>query len=375
MVFSARKRSPVEIDWPLLRLWLVTFFLALLGLFFVFEASTVESYQMFGHPYHFIRQQAMWMLLSLVAGVSAFCVPISVWKRVAPFLYLGSLFLLFLVFIPGIGISLNGAHRWIDLRFTLLQPVELFKFSLIIFLASWLTKHQKFLPFLFWLGLPSGLILLQPDMGSLIVVTAIAVGLYFIAGARLKHLSWLVFLGALAGVLAIMLAPYRVRRLTTFFNPEADPLGAGFHVRQMTLALGNGSWFGQGLGNSSQKYAYIPEASSDSIFAIVAEEVGLVGSYSIMGVFMFFLSFGFLMMREVKAKTFEWLVGMGILLWWSIQIVLNLSAVVALVPLTGIPLPLISYGGSALSMFGLTMGVFSRIALERKKTTSDRHVR
>ncbi len=336
--------------------------LCLIGLFFVFEASTAESFAMVGHQYHFLRQQSIWMGLGLVALLVGRLWPITFWRQTAVLWYGLGVVLLVAVFMPGIGLELNGAHRWLNLRFTLLQPVEFFKFALVIFFASWMTKHQRLGAFLLFIAVPAFLIILQPDLGSLLVTQWIAFGMYFLARGSIRKLLPFVGLGVLLLVVAILLSPYRLQRLTTYLNPEKDPYGAGFHVRQVTLALGNGGLFGQGIGNSRQKYHYIPEASSDSIFAVVAEEIGFVGGAFLVALFGYFIYLLYQLTGLTEPNSFARLVGYGILLWVSGQIILNLSAAVALVPLTGIPLPFFSYGGSSIVMLFFIMGVLLNVS-------------
>jgi len=337
------------------------------GLFFVFEASTAESFNTFGHQYHFLQRQALWLGVGLVGMMVIRLVPIKLWQKIAPLVFIGGLGLIFLTLMPGIGLKVNGARRWINLGFTSLQPVELLKLGLIIYFAQWMSQHQRLVPFLFLTAIPSLLLLLQPDMGSLLIIIAIDVALYFLAGGQLKHLLMIGGGGLLLLGLAVVTSDYRMRRLQTFLDPQTDPLGASFHVRQITLALGSGGWLGQGLGNSQQKYAYIPEASSDSIFAIVAEEIGFIGSSVV--IFIFFLYFVnlFRIAQQQKPGSYQHLLAMGILVWLASQVCLNLAAVVVLVPLTGLPLPFFSYGGSSLVAVLLANGIVLRIASETKK--------
>ena len=282
------------------------------------------------------------------------------------YFYIFGLFALLLVFIPGIGQELNGAHRWIFINNFRFQPVESFKLILIIFFANWMSKHQKLAPFLFTTGLPSLLILLQPDFGSLLIIGCIAIAMFYIANGKLLHILGILGISILASTIAVFSSSYRKARLTTFLNPQVDPLGSGFHIRQITLALGQGGWIGQGIGNSKQKFSYIPEASTDSIFAIIAEEIGFIGSTIILILFALYFYFA---TKTVNAATdpFHQLLGWGIIIWIASQTLLNLAAVVALVPLTGLPLPFLSYGGSSLIMVLLANGILLRINAEYNK--------
>lgn len=344
--------------------FVTTLMLSCIGLFFVFEASVAESQLLVGQPYHFVAQQLQWFGLGLVLlGILQF-VPTSFWQRVAPLLYGFGLLLLFLVFIPGIGVSFNGAKRWIDLGVTVLQPIEFMKFGLVVYFADWMSRTQKLASFLILSGIPIGLVMLQPDLGSCLVLALISFMLYFVAGSKLSHISLLGAAGIVLVLIAIVVSPYRMRRAVTFLNPESDPQGASFHIRQITLALGSGGLFGRGLGNSQQKYAYIPEASSDSIFAIVAEEIGYLGSIGLFLLFMAHLRFAYRIAQSQEPGSFAALLAYGLLLWLAAQLLLNLAAVVALVPLTGVPLPYFSHGGSALVMVLSATGILLRLAKE-----------
>ncbi len=344
----------------------MTVLLCVLGLLFVFEASVAEAFSSFGNQFYFVQQQLMWLGVGGIAFLIGMFIPTSNWQKASPFLYIVSILLLICVFIPGIGKSVNGAHRWIALNRFTVQPVELVKFAMITFFATWMEKHQKLPPFLFLTLLPVGLLLLQPDLGSGLIVLAIAFGLYYLAGAPYK--TFLIIGGVGIGllILVILFSPYRLKRITTFINPDSDPLGASFHIHQITLALGNGGILGEGIGKSRQKFSYIPEASTDSIFAIVAEEVGFVGSLVIFGLFLLFIHFGYAITKKTKSRSFEHLLASGILIWLAFQIVLNLSAIVALVPLTGIPLPFFSYGGSSLVMILCVTGIL--VGIGRRTT-------
>ncbi len=336
--------------------------LSILGLVFVFHASVVESYRDFDTPFHFIRSQLVWWALGWAALGGAWLTPIHFWRRLAPWLFGASLLMLVLVFVPGVGRAANGARRWISLLGVRLQPVETFKLSLILFFATWMERHQKLAPFLFLTVLPCGLLMLQPDLGSALIVLAIAFGVYFISGAPMKRLLGVAGLGLVLVCLLTLLSPYRMRRVTTFLDPESDPLGASFHIRQIILSLGSGGVFGQGFGQSRQ-LPYIPEASTDSIFAIIGEEVGFVGALVVILFYVGYLFWGMKIVRQQEEKSFESLLSAGIVIWVMAQVLINLGSVVALVPLTGVPLPFISYGGTALVMVLGATGILLRLSM------------
>jgi len=348
---------------PGLFLFLLTTVISLLGLLFVFESSVAESFSTFGHPYHYVQSQAIWLGVGFLSLFVASLTPIKFWKAISSLLFLVALLSLVLVFIPGVGMKLNGARRWFSLGgLVTIQPVEFVKLSVIVFFANWMSKHQKLLPFFFLTSLPIGLLLLQPDLGSTLVIIALSLGLFYIAGGKMKYIFLIGGVGLMLVMVSIFSSGYRRQRVATFLNPDLDPLGSGFHIRQITLALGRGGLLGQGIGESKQKYNYIPEASSDSILAIVAEEIGFIGIVVIISLFLGI----FLTIYKIAAKyppgSFEYILAVGFLIWLSSQTLLNIAAVVALAPLTGIPLPFFSYGGSSLVMVMLASGILIKLA-------------
>lgn len=351
---TKRSVAPVQLGIVVMTLIII---LSILGLVFVFEASVAESLSTFGDRYYLFKQHLIGMGIGWVAFFVGLMVPSKLWLKLSPFLLVAGVLSLILVFIPGIGLNLNGASRWLSIAGFTIQPVELFKFTLIVYLAAWLPKQKQLLPFLIVLAVPTLLLILQPDLGSLLVVFGIACGMYFVSGGNLKQLGLLGAVSVPLLLVAILISPYRMQRMLTFFNPESDPLGSSYHVRQIILALGRGGIFGQGLGNSTQRFSYIPEASTDSIFAIVAEETGFVGSFVIIGLFALLIFTLFKLVNQTNNPIEVKLLGNGLAIWITAQTLLNLSAVVALVPLTGVPLPFFSYGRTALIMLLFASGV------------------
>lgn len=331
-----------------LRFAILVLLLSSVGLFFLFEASTVESFKLFNHPYHFVSQQAIWLGASIVLAVITYFINLKLFQRFALPLYCAGLIFLFLPLVPGIGLKLNGASRWISLFGHSFQPVEMFKFLFINFYAQLLAKKTSLLSFLFFLFWPALILLIQPDFGSLMVIIASAMAMYFLSGVDLKLFSFLAVGGVALALISILLTPYRRERLMTFFNPSDRTQNEGYHTRQVTFALGNGGWLGRGIGNSEQKYAYVPEASSDSIFAIIAEEVGFIGSMFILSLFALYFIFAEALIKDKKLSLDLQLLFYGILAWVAVQLIFNLGAVVTILPFSGMPLPFVSQGGSAL---------------------------
>ena len=344
-------------------LTLVTIILSVFGLIMVYDSSVAIALRDFSDQYHFVREQIRWFFVGSIAlTVGSFLDYHRLYKLAVPLL-LVTLFLLLLVFIPGIGIAALGAHRWINFGFFVFQPAELAKLSLIIYLAAWFSYPEKgrILPFLFLLGLVIGLVVAEPDLGTAFIILMIALTMYFFSGAPLWQFALLIpVLATSVGALAVF-SPYRLRRITTFFNSEIDPLGASYQIRQVLLALGSGGLWGLGLGKSRQKYEYLPEANTDSIFAIIGEEIGFIGAAAVIFLFLFLVWRGFRIARRAP-DTFGKLLALGISSWIGLQALVNLGAMVALIPLTGVPLPLISYGGSSLILMLFGIGILLNIS-------------
>jgi cell division protein FtsW len=342
-------------DWIIIAIAMV---LLLLGVVMVLDASIIEAYTQFSDKYYFAKLQIKWLGLGLVAMVIAAHFPLELVKKLALPAFIGALVLLILVLIPGIGAEVQGARRWIRLGSIVIQPSELTKLAAIIYLPAWLIKHQKISSFLTIVGIITVLLMLQPDLGTTMIIVAIATTMFFVSGASLKHLGGLLIGMVTTGILLVVTSPYRLDRLKTFIDPTSDPLGKSYHVRQVLISLGSGGLLGTGFGRSRQKFQFLPESTTDSIFAVIGEETGFVGAALIVLLFTL-LIFRMLKIASRISDPYAQLVLVGALSWIGFQVALNLSAMVALVPLTGVPLPFISYGGSALittlAAFGLAI--------------------
>ncbi len=344
------------------QLFSLTLLLLLFGLIMIYSASVSEALRVFGDKFYFVKQQLKWSVLGLLSLLTLSRLSLKTIKGFAPSFFLFFLFLLILVAIPGIGTKVQGARRWLVLPFFTLQPSELMKLIQILYLSAFLTsKKASFFQFLTLISFIAFLVLLQPDMGTTLVLVSSAIAVYFLAGYPLKDIIILSTIGVFATTLLVVLSPYRASRLKTFLNPMNDPLGSGYHVRQILLALGSGGISGVGIGRSRQKHDYLPEATTDSIFAVIGEELGFVGAVSIIALFLYFIYLGFQIASRTRDRFSSTLAG-GITTWFAIQVVLNLTSMVALTPLTGIPLPLISYGGSALITMLSGIGILLNIA-------------
>ncbi len=352
------KRSKI-----LATLVMLPLFLSLWGLFFVFEASYIHAFSEFGDSFHYLKVQALWIVLGAAAMFIFSLFNYHKLYYFAFYLMFGSVISLFLVLIPGIGTAVGGARRWL-FGF---QPSEIAKLTTIIYLSSWfLTKERKrFFSFVFLLGLVMFLIILQPDMGTAVVIFSISIITYFLAGVELRYLLFLIPASAGGFFILAKAAPYRLRRLMAFFDPKLDPLGITYHINQILISLTNGGLFGRGFGASKQKHLYLPEAHTDSIFAIVGEEVGFIGGFLLICAFAMLILYIFRIAEKAPDRYGKLLAG-SIFGFFGMQTIVNLGSMVHIIPLAGVPLPFISYGGSNLLLCFSLMGILLNIARQTR---------
>ncbi len=345
----------------------VIFLLTLFGLLMIYDASSYIAFRDFGDKYHFVKDQAMWAALGFVVLVIFSLFDYHNWYSLSVPILITAIIMLFLVFIPPFGVYALGARRWINARVFILQPAEFVKLALAIYLSAWFSHKEKgrFLAFCLVLGLILFLIMLEPDMGTATIVLSEAIFLYFLSGAQIIY--FLTLLPAVGGIglLLVLFEPYRAKRLTTFFSFNQSVQTSSYHVRQILISLGLGGMFGVGIGNSLQKFAYLPENTTDSIFAIIAEEFGFVGSTILIAVLIIVVWRGFIVAAHAK-DTFGKLLAAGITLFLASQMIINLGAQTALLPLTGVPLPFISYGGSSLVVDLCSIGILLNIGRQGK---------
>ncbi|MCL5113753.1 MAG: putative lipid II flippase FtsW [Patescibacteria group bacterium] len=343
-------------------------FLTLFGLFMIYDASSFVAFRDFGDKYHYIKSQAFWVGLGfLFLILFSFFDYHKLYNLSLP-IFIVALILLTLVFVPGIGLYILGAHRWISLRFFIIQPAEFVKLALAIYLASWLSAREKgrFIAFLLLLVLVVILVMLEPDMGTAIVILTEALAVYFLSGGNVSYFAILSPIILAAGFFLIKLSPYRYKRFEAFLNINQPIQTSSYHVKQILIALGSGGLFGVGLSNSLQKYAYLPETTTDSIFAIIAEELGFVGGVFLIVLFAVIVWRGFYIAMRAK-DNFGKLLGGGIITFLGVQMIINLASQTVLLPLTGIPLPFISYGGSALIVDLSAVGILLNISKQSIK--------
>lgn len=340
-----------------------TVLLAAIGILMVYDSSVAIALRDFGDPYHFAREQIKWLALGFLAFATFSRIPYIYWKRIAVPMLLGTMVLLVAVFIPGFGVRALGAHRWLNFGFFILQPAELAKLSIVLYLSAWFSSKEsnRLLAFFLLMGMIVGLIVLEPDLGTSIIIMSTAILMYFLSGAPLWQFAAIVPV-VIGGIIILAVSqPYRMNRVLTFFNPESDPQGTSYQIRQVLLSLGSGGWTGVGLGKSRQKYEYLPEANTDSIFAILGEETGFIGGLFVIALLQLMLWRGFYIARATNDPYGRMLV-LGVVSWVGMQSLINLGSMVALVPLTGVPLPLISYGGSNLVITLGALGIVHNVS-------------
>lgn len=334
-----------------------------MGFIFIFEASAVRASTFFGNSFYFFKAQLLWFFIGILAMFIFSFIDYRRLYFISFFSLIFTFFLLFIVLIPGVGYMVGGARRWINFGFFNFQPTELAKFSIIIYLSSWFanSKEKKnFFSFLFLISLLIFLIILQPDMGTAIIVFLIGVIIYFQAGMTLMNFFVLFLISFFSFYFLIKISPYRLNRFLAFLNPSLDPKGIGYHINQIFISLSNGGLFGQGFGVSRQKYLFLPEAHTDSIFAIIAEEYGFLGCLFLIFLYLIFIYKIYYLVKLSPDKLSQ-LLSTGIFAFFNLQVIINLAGIVGLFPLTGVPLPFISYGGSNLIISYILIGILLNI--------------
>lgn len=358
----------------------ITILLAI-GLVMMYSISPILSQKLVGNVdrnYYFL-QQLKWIGIGLVVWIATTSISYNSWRKLAPVAMVLSLASMLLLLVPGLSNSSHGATRWLALGPFQFQPAEVLKVAAIMYLATWLEHRREELkslgdsvaPFMIMVFVASFIIVVfQRDMGTAMVLALASVGMYFTAGLKWTHLGSVMAAGLLAGWFAILAFPHRMERFTTFLHPDKDTTGQGYHITQALIAIGSGGLMGVGLGHSIQVYGYLPEAANDSIFAVIAEEFGLIGSLVIVVLFGFLVFRGLQVARQAPDMLAR-LMATGISLWLLFQAFINIGAMLSLVPLTGIPLPFISYGGTSLviSLFGA--GILLNISKYTVREVSD----
>lgn len=359
--------SKTKLRSDILALFFLPIILTIIGIFFIYEASTINTLRTMNDGLYYLKAQSIWLLFGIVAMFfMSFFDYHKLYYLSFPALVI-TLVLLVVVLIPGVGVHINGARRWIDLGFSSLQPSEIAKFSIILYLSSWFLykERDRFFSYMILMSIVVALIMMQPDMGTTMIIFGIFLIIYFIAGLEISKL--ILVTPFLAGALWLFISSseYRMKRLVTYFNSEVDPLGIGYHVNQILISLSAGGIFGRGYGESRQKFLFLPEAHTDSIFAIIGEEMGFMGGIILIGL-LIYLCFKCYQVAQNAKDRFGQLLAGGIFSLIALEVAINLGAIVHIIPLTGVPLPFISYGGSNLLIFFSLMGILINIKKQGK---------
>jgi cell division protein FtsW len=375
---DVKQRAPVaEYDQTLV--WLTVLLLGL-GLVMVYSASIAiaEGSRATGYqPTYYLIRHGVFVAVSVVLAVIAFQIPVQLWQRSALYLFLFGLALLVLVLIPGVGREVNGSQRWLPLYFVNLQPSEFMKLFVVIYAADYTVRkaaymdslRRAFLPMFAVMLLTGGLLLREPDFGAFAVITVIAMGILFLGGMNWRLFAGLISMLVIGFLMLIWLSPYRMQRVTGFMDPWADPYGKGYQLSHALIAFGRGEWLGVGLGGSVEKLFYLPEAHTDFLLAVIAEELGFAGVTAIVVLFAWIVIRAFAIARRAVflERHFAALVAHGIGLWIGVQAIINMGVNMGILPTKGLTLPLLSFGGSAVAASCCAIAVLLRIDWENRQ--------
>lgn len=343
--------------------------LVLIGLLAVSSASAVISFERFGNNFEYLKKQLIVTIMGLIAMGVTTMIDYRYWRKIAYPLMITTIVLLLAVFLPGIGREIGGARAWIFIGPINFQPAELVKLTFLLYLAAWLERQGEgirnfqsgFVPFAVIIGVIATLIMMQPDLGTLTIIVAISAAMFFAAGASYGQIG--ISLIGVSAVFAtlVKIAPYRMQRLLTFLHPAKDCLGAGYQICQSLIGIGSGGWLGVGFGQSKQKYLYLPEAHTDSIFVIMTEELGFLRMLPVLFLYSVLGWRGYKVAQHAP-DMFGRLVAVGITTWIVFQSIINIGAAVSILPLTGVTLPFISYGGTSMLVTLAAVGVLLNIS-------------
>jgi len=354
---------------PNLILVVTSSLLVIMGFIIVTGVSMTFSHKIFGNSFHYLGHQLLYGFIpGLILGGIAYFLDLKIVKKISLFIIIGIVILMALIFIPTLGTKLGGARRWISLGPITLQPSEFLKLGFIIYFAAWLSSKKSkklFIPMIIIVSIIALLLLCQPDMSTLVVIATIALIMYFCTDTPLWQTGTMILGGIVGLVILIKMAPYRLNRLLVFLRPDSQPLGIGYQLKQALIAVGSVGIIGRGLGLSIQKYGFLPEPMTDSIFAVYAEETGFIGCVILLILYLIFTWQAMRMAMSIK-DTFLKLLSIGIASWFIIQTFINIGAIIGILPLTGIPLPLISYGSSHLVIELIALGLLLNISKKAK---------
>ena len=344
-----------------------TIILSLFGLIMIYSSSNIWASYKFNDPYKYLKNQGFFLLLGYILIYIITKIPYKLYQKYSNHILFSCIILLILVLIPGIGTIRNGSRSWFGIGSFGIQPSEFAKLGLIIFTAKYLTNNKikdiksSILPILVIVFLVFGLIMLQPDFGTGVIIVMSIISLLFISGVNMSFFIKIGVMGLIGIVILVIIAPYRMARITSFLNPWQDPLGSGFQIIQSLYAIGPGGLLGMGLGNSIQKHFYLPEPQTDFIFSIISEELGFAGVLVVSTLFIAIIYRGFKVAMKTEDK-FAVFLSYGITFSLAFQTILNLMVVVGLIPVTGVTLPFLSYGGSSLLISMIEIGILLNIS-------------
>lgn len=379
MIYQAINQKPrVMADFDQALVWSALLLLSI-GLVMVYSASIAIAEAQFGpdRAGYYLWRHSAYLGLGLIMGLIAFQVPMQVWQKYIAYLFMIGVLLLILVLMPGIGHEVNGSQRWISLYVVNIQPSEYMKLFMVLYAADYVNRkaadlnslQKGFLPITVILSIVGSLLLLEPDFGAFFVVSALAMSILFLGGASLKIFIGLIGILALGLYELIIRSDYRLSRVIAFMDPWADPYGKGYQLSHALIAFGRGEWLGVGLGGSVEKLFYLPEAHTDFLLSVLAEELGFVGVAVVIILFMWLIARAFVIGR-LAAKlenTFSALVAQGIGIWIGVQVLINMGVNMGVLPTKGLTLPLLSYGGSSITASCLALAVLLRIDWENRR--------
>ncbi len=345
----------------------LVFSLVFIGLVFISISSLSEANSTIGDKFFFIKKQGFWLILGIICYYITSKLKIETVKKFAFIFYSISILGLILVLVPGFGNEALGAKRWLNLGFTSIQPSEILKLSSIIYFSYLFAKEEKrhIKNLIFYLGIPFALIIIEPNLSTAILISAIVGSIYYISGGEVMPLLGIVSVIILLSIPLIFLSPYRSARLKTFLEPQQNQSGSSYHSNQIILTLSSGGLFGKGFANSDQKYKFLPKISTDSILAVIGEEVGFVGIFVVLLIYLSLINY-LLKFSQTIDDPFQALLVSGTACWIAYQSLINISAIAALIPLTGVPLPFISYGGSSLLTLFIAIGLVRNVEKNQK---------
>jgi cell division protein FtsW len=366
-------------DYDSVLTWIIAGLLSL-GLVMVYSASiaTAAAGKFTGYqPGYYLVRQAIFILVGLLAGVAVFQVPSQTWQRVAPYLFVFGVVLLLMVLIPGVGKTVNGSRRWLSLFVINLQPSELMKLFAVLYAADYAVRKgavkdhllKPFLPMFAVMSMVGALLLLEPDMGAFVVICAIAMCTLWLGGFDLKIFAGLVVLLPLAFAALILSSEYRMQRVIGFMDPWSDPYGKGYQLSHALIAFGRGEWLGVGLGGSVEKLFYLPEAHTDFLLAVIAEELGLFGVCAVILLFGWLIVRAFSIGRQaaMSERLYAALVAQGIAVWLGVQAMINIGVNMGVLPTKGLTLPFLSFGGSGVVVNCIAIAILLRIDFENRR--------